>query len=143
MVPELFESIDKVKDVNNISGPVKKRAYVKLMVNIQESCLKIYLNNLKIDTPKDYLEVVKTYDMLKACAVYRHNEKTEKNEIVEPLNELLKQLKQRIMIASSKFSKEEKEEMKKYYNLWQEEMVSYGHIYEIERQEDEDFLSFA
>ena len=79
--------------------------------------------------------------MLTNSALQMRNEKTGEWEIVEPINQMLEEVKQKILVTSAQISNEEKIELKKEYDLWLKEMEPYGHMVEKEMLEFENFFN--
>jgi len=112
----LCELIEIIRDECKKKYTDKNEEIAYKMIEIQVSCLNIYLRNLNIETPQDYLAAVKAYTAFKANAVWFYDKKTG-GIIVEELAEMLNKLQQTIKLSYAKFTEQQKRELKERHDF--------------------------
>lgn len=132
-IVDVMEGINEKK----LSGDKSIQTSIKnAMVLFQEDFLTIYMKNLKIESPQEYLNAVQTRKQFIESAV-----RLGDGTIIEPLKTKLDELFAILKEYSIKFSKEEKEYLKKIDLIDREEDVPYAHIIKKEQLETEQLLS--
>lgn len=95
----------------------KQRNFACLITELQKSCLRIYMQNLKIETQEDYFNAVKLYTKLNSFAISFYNETTQQYNIEEELAEMLSKLQQTIKLSYAKFTEQQKRELKERHDF--------------------------
>jgi len=131
-----------LEEINNSNDTNKNGMNTQRLINIQVECLNIYLQNLKIEGPEDYLQAVKAHEVFRMRAVCIYNENTKDTQICSEINELLVKIRDTIKKAQSNLSKEDLEILKEEHALNKTEKEPYVHIIDRESLEDDRMLQY-